>query len=74
MFQEGDKLSDEDLYKYLIDIKRPANVLKKLKCIPGKLIFRFCNYVCDQICLEIERCCWNRIYKVRSCWFLFNFP
>ncbi|XP_053393820.1 dedicator of cytokinesis protein 7-like isoform X3 [Mercenaria mercenaria] len=35
--QEGDKLSDEDLYKYLIDIKRPSNVLKRVKCIPGTL-------------------------------------
>ncbi|XP_052775389.1 dedicator of cytokinesis protein 7-like isoform X2 [Mya arenaria] len=35
--QEGDKLSDEDLYKYLIDIKRPSNVLKRVKCIPGSL-------------------------------------
>ena len=37
MIQEGDKLSDEDLYKYLIDIKRPSNVLKRVKCIPGTL-------------------------------------
>lgn len=35
VFQEGDKLSDEDLYKNLIDIKRPSNVLKRVKCIPG---------------------------------------
>ncbi|XP_052274365.1 dedicator of cytokinesis protein 7-like isoform X2 [Dreissena polymorpha] len=35
--QEGDKLSDEDLYKYLIDLKRPSNVLKRVRCIPGTL-------------------------------------
>ncbi|KAL3867584.1 hypothetical protein ACJMK2_040468 [Sinanodonta woodiana] len=35
--QEGDKLSDEDLYKYLQDLKRPSNVLKKVKCIRGTI-------------------------------------
>ena len=34
--QEADKLSDEDLYKFLADLKRPTSVLKRLKCIPGK--------------------------------------
>ncbi|XP_038048648.1 dedicator of cytokinesis protein 7-like isoform X3 [Patiria miniata] len=35
--QEGDKLSDDDLYKFLADLKRPTSVLKRLKCIPGSL-------------------------------------
>ncbi|CAM1319326.1 DOCK6 (predicted) [Pycnogonum litorale] len=35
--QEGDKLRDEDLYKFLADLKRPSSVHKKLKCIPGML-------------------------------------
>ncbi|XP_075219096.1 dedicator of cytokinesis [Lycorma delicatula] len=35
--QESDKLRDEDLYKFLQDLKRPCSVLKKLKCIPGSL-------------------------------------
>ncbi|XP_019631396.1 PREDICTED: dedicator of cytokinesis protein 7-like [Branchiostoma belcheri] len=35
--QEGDRLKDEDLYKFLMDLKRPSSVLKKLKCIPGAL-------------------------------------
>nr|XP_018911108.1 PREDICTED: dedicator of cytokinesis protein 7 [Bemisia tabaci] len=35
--QESDKLRDEDLYKFLQELKRPASVLKKLKCIPGSL-------------------------------------
>ena len=35
--QEGDKLSDEDLYKFLADLKRPSSVLKRVKCIPGKV-------------------------------------
>ncbi|KAJ8040484.1 Dedicator of cytokinesis protein 7 [Holothuria leucospilota] len=35
--QEGDKLSDESLYKFLQDLKRPTSVLKKLKTIPCQL-------------------------------------
>ncbi|XP_026325619.1 dedicator of cytokinesis protein 7 isoform X2 [Hyposmocoma kahamanoa] len=35
--QETDKLRDEDLYKFLAEIKRPSSALKKLKCIPGTL-------------------------------------
>ncbi|XP_052102074.1 dedicator of cytokinesis protein 7-like [Mytilus californianus] len=35
--QEGDKLSDEDLYKFLADLKRPSSVLKRVKCLPGTL-------------------------------------
>ncbi|XP_014668067.1 PREDICTED: dedicator of cytokinesis protein 7-like [Priapulus caudatus] len=35
--QESEKLSDEDLYKFLVDLKRPTSGLKKLKCIPGTL-------------------------------------
>lgn len=30
-------MRDEDLYKFLQDLKRPCSVLKKLKCIPGTL-------------------------------------
>ncbi|XP_069619933.1 dedicator of cytokinesis protein 8 isoform X2 [Ranitomeya imitator] len=33
--QEGDKLSDEDLFKYLTDYKR--SLQKRAKCIPGML-------------------------------------
>ncbi|XP_068675223.1 dedicator of cytokinesis protein 7-like [Montipora foliosa] len=35
--QESDKLKDDDLYKFLADLKRPSSVLKRLKCIPGTL-------------------------------------
>lgn len=35
--QEGDKLKDEDLYKFLLDLKRPSTALKRLKCIRGTL-------------------------------------
>jgi hypothetical protein len=36
-FQEADKLRDDDLYKFLQDLKRPSPVLKRLKCIRGTL-------------------------------------
>merc|ERR1719245_1892670 len=35
--QEAEKLKDEDLYKFLLDLKRPSTALKKLKCIRGEL-------------------------------------
>ena len=35
--QESDKLRDDDLYKFLQDLKRPSPVLKRLKCIRGSL-------------------------------------
>lgn len=35
--QEGEKLKDEDLYKCLLELKRPNLILKKLKCIPAVL-------------------------------------
>ncbi|CAN8028774.1 unnamed protein product, partial [Ixodes persulcatus] len=37
--QESDKLRDDDLYKFLADLKRPGSVLKRLKSIPGGLCF-----------------------------------
>lgn len=30
-------MRDEDLYKFLAEIKRPSSAPKKLKCIPGTL-------------------------------------
>uniref|UniRef100_A0A670ZWL9 Dedicator of cytokinesis protein 7 n=1 Tax=Pseudonaja textilis TaxID=8673 RepID=A0A670ZWL9_PSETE len=35
--QEGDRLSDEDLYKFLADMKRPSSVLRRLRPITGIL-------------------------------------
>ncbi|XP_059178065.1 dedicator of cytokinesis protein 7-like isoform X2 [Physella acuta] len=35
--QEGVKLSDDDLFKFLADLKRPSSVLKRVKCIPAIL-------------------------------------
>ncbi|EDW04302.1 GH11724 [Drosophila grimshawi] len=35
--QEADKMKDEDLYKFLPELKRPSTVMKKYKCIPGSI-------------------------------------
>ncbi|TSZ68953.1 Dedicator of cytokinesis protein 6 [Bagarius yarrelli] len=32
--QEGDRLSDEDLYKFLADMRRPSSVLRRLRPVP----------------------------------------
>ncbi|XP_055884538.1 dedicator of cytokinesis protein 7-like isoform X6 [Biomphalaria glabrata] len=40
--QEGVKLSDEDLYKFLADLKRPSSVLKRVKCVPATLKLDIC--------------------------------
>lgn len=37
--QEGDRLSDEDLYKFLADMRRPSSVLRRLRPITGILKF-----------------------------------
>lgn len=34
---ESDKLKEDDLFKFLLDLKRPTSVVKKLRCIPAKL-------------------------------------
>ncbi|TNN70010.1 Dedicator of cytokinesis protein 6 [Liparis tanakae] len=35
--QEGDRLSDEDLYKYLADMRRPSSVLRRLRPVTAQL-------------------------------------
>ncbi|XP_059617297.1 dedicator of cytokinesis protein 7 [Phlebotomus argentipes] len=35
--QESDKMKDEDLFKFLPELKRPGAVTKKYKCIPGSI-------------------------------------
>lgn len=35
--QESERLKDDDLYKFLQDLKRPCYLMKKLKVIPGNL-------------------------------------
>lgn len=35
VFKEGDRLSDEDLYKFLADMRRPSSVLRRLRPITG---------------------------------------
>lgn len=34
--KEGDRLSDEDLYKYLADMRRPSSVLRRLRPVTGE--------------------------------------
>lgn len=35
LLQEGDRLSDEDLYKFLADMRRPSSVLRRLRPVTG---------------------------------------
>jgi dedicator of cytokinesis protein 6/7/8 len=35
--QEAEKMKDEDMYKFLAELKRPGAVMKKYKCIPGSI-------------------------------------
>uniref|UniRef100_A0A1Q3G270 Putative ph domain-containing protein n=1 Tax=Culex tarsalis TaxID=7177 RepID=A0A1Q3G270_CULTA len=35
--QEPDKMKDEELYKFLPELKRPGALMKKHKCIPGSI-------------------------------------
>ena len=35
---ESDKMKDEDLYKCLHELKRPANLSKKFKSVPGQMV------------------------------------
>ncbi|XP_060619527.2 dedicator of cytokinesis protein 6 isoform X1 [Anolis sagrei] len=35
--QEGDRLSDEDLYKFLVDMRRPSSVLRRLRPVTAQL-------------------------------------
>uniref|UniRef100_A0A803V7J3 Dedicator of cytokinesis 8 n=1 Tax=Ficedula albicollis TaxID=59894 RepID=A0A803V7J3_FICAL len=35
--QEGDRLSDEDLYKFLADFKRSSSLQRRIKTLPGTL-------------------------------------
>lgn len=45
--QESDKLSDEDLFRALNDLKKQTNLVKKLKCVPGYLKMEFSPYNYD---------------------------
>lgn len=60
--QEGVKLSDEDLYKFLVDLKRPSSVLKRVKCIPGNSWLSTSMYIhcCEQLGFERSEKNWRR--------------
>lgn len=38
--QEGERLSDEDLFKFLSDIKRTSTIQRRVKIIPGDVRLR----------------------------------
>lgn len=38
VMKEGDRLSDEDLYKFLADMRRPSSVLRRLRPVTGEQI------------------------------------
>uniref|UniRef100_A0A6I8NBE1 Dedicator of cytokinesis 6 n=1 Tax=Ornithorhynchus anatinus TaxID=9258 RepID=A0A6I8NBE1_ORNAN len=40
--QEGDRLSDEDLYKFLVDMRRPSSVLRRLRPVTAPESPHFC--------------------------------
>ncbi len=45
--QESEKLSDEDLFRCLSDLKKPTSLIKKLKCLPGYLKLEFSPFNFD---------------------------
>lgn len=57
--QESEKLRDEDLYKCLLELKRPNLILKKLKCIPATVKLEIAPAP-----LEIKNCLTPELVKV----------
>ena len=57
--QESEKLKDEDLYKCLLELKRPHLLLKKLKCIPATLKLEIAP-----VTMEIKNCLTTELVKV----------
>lgn len=53
-------MSDEDLYKFLADMRRPSSVLRRLRPITG-------TNSTDGLKEEFNRCCLSLVY----CFFLF---
>lgn len=52
ILKEGDRLSDEDLYKYLADMRRPSSVLRRLRPVTGNIMQ---CYFCEGIFFKWER-------------------
>ena len=59
--KESDKLKDEDLFKFLADLRRPSSVLKRLKCIPGNAQVKlFLKLIIVDVRIEAtSRCPWG---------------
>lgn len=58
LFQEADRLSDEDLYKFLAEMRRPSSVLRRLRPITGKgggLLATFSLYCSLSSCWRFQR-------------------
>ena len=75
--QEADKLKDEDLYKHLQDLKRPAPKLKQLKSIKGALKLDICvagDTVKHCLTPELARLKPYPDLKARPCKEILNFP
>nr|XP_037877673.1 dedicator of cytokinesis protein 7 isoform X2 [Bombyx mori] len=75
--QEPDKLRDEDLYKFLAEIKRPSSAPKKLKCIPGTLKIEVCpcpDEVKNGLTPELAKLSPYGDENVRPCKEVLSFP
>lgn len=57
--QEADKMRDEDLFKFLPELKRLGSVVKKYKCIPGSIKLEITPYP-----MELANCLTPELAKV----------
>jgi hypothetical protein len=53
--QESEKLSDEDLYRCLNELKKSTGLMKKLKCVPGSLKMEFSPLSDDDLYAENQK-------------------
>lgn len=57
--QDNERFRDEDLYKCLMDLKKPSLIMKKLKCIPATLKLDISPCPSD-----VKNCLTTELYKV----------
>ena len=57
--QESDKLADDDLFKFLFELKKPTYVLKKLKSLSGKFKNQLYLY---PVCIIRRRILSKKVY------------
>lgn len=58
--QEPDKMRDEELFKFLPELKRPSSVVKRYKCIPGSIKLEITPYPDD-----LKNCLTPELAKVK---------